>query len=136
LTVDLIGLTDAGAIYAPQPGDLFQIFEVFGELTGQFGSYELPTLYPSLIWNTSQLYSDGILHVQGMLIETDSLPDSIYPTSRKDRSQTPIGSTSVSSSMRSVPEPSSGMLLGMIIFGRLSLHRPRRIATMGVPQSA
>jgi hypothetical protein len=47
---------------APEAGDEFDILD-FGSLTGIFDSVELPALVSGLVWDNSQLLSDGILAV-------------------------------------------------------------------------
>ncbi len=69
LTLDLIGLNPGDFAYQPQLGDSFNIFEVHGQWTGQFGSYFLPTLGKGLEWNLSQLYSHGSIFVSQVIPE-------------------------------------------------------------------
>jgi T5SS/PEP-CTERM-associated repeat protein len=63
LTIDLIGLNPGDPIFAPQLGDSFRIIEVSGLWTGQFGTYNFPTLAPELRWDRSNLYTGGIISV-------------------------------------------------------------------------
>jgi len=46
--------------YAPQAGDQFNLFD-FGSSGGAFSQTNLPTLGGSLFWNTSLLYSSGVI---------------------------------------------------------------------------
>jgi putative glycosyl hydrolase len=52
------------AVGAPGPlaGDSFDILD-FGSLTGIFDAVVLPTLTPGLVWDNSQLLSDGLLQI-------------------------------------------------------------------------
>jgi hypothetical protein len=63
LNVSLIGLNENDPPYQPSFGDMFQIIEVHGVWTGQFGTLNLPQLTGGLQWNTSHLYSSGMLSV-------------------------------------------------------------------------
>lgn len=49
--------------YRGRAGDSFDLFDFNGELTGRFGSMNLPALDSGLFWQTGQLYSDGVLNV-------------------------------------------------------------------------
>jgi T5SS/PEP-CTERM-associated repeat protein len=58
-----VRLVDAGAgLFAPAAGNSFDILD-WGTLSGTFSSIQLPTLAGSLAWNTSQLYTTGVLSV-------------------------------------------------------------------------
>ena len=46
--------------YTPQAGDQFNLFD-FGSGSGAFSVTNLPTLSPTLYWNTSALYSTGVI---------------------------------------------------------------------------
>ena len=46
--------------YTPQAGDQFNLFD-FGNGSGAFSVTNLPTLSPALYWNTSLLYSTGVI---------------------------------------------------------------------------
>ncbi len=46
--------------YTPQAGDQFNLFD-FGSGSGAFSVTNLPTLSPNLYWNTSALYSMGVI---------------------------------------------------------------------------
>ena len=48
--------------FSPVAGNTFEILD-FGTLTGTFSTISLPTLAPGLVWDTSQLYTDGSLAV-------------------------------------------------------------------------
>lgn len=48
--------------FSPVSGQAFDLFD-WGSLTGQFASFTLPALTNGLSWNTSQLYTRGILSV-------------------------------------------------------------------------
>jgi hypothetical protein len=47
--------------FSPSLGDQFDLFN--GTTTGAFSSYVLPSLNPGLAWDTSLLYTQGILQV-------------------------------------------------------------------------
>jgi T5SS/PEP-CTERM-associated repeat protein len=51
--------------YLPSPGDRFDLMDwnQFGGITGTFSTLNLPTLPGTLVWNTSQLYTSGVLSV-------------------------------------------------------------------------
>lgn len=51
------------ANYDPAFGDSFDLFDYGGELTGTFSSLDLPVLGSGLNWDTSALYSEGIVSV-------------------------------------------------------------------------
>jgi len=63
LTIDLIGLNSGDPNFMPQYGDSFTIIEVYGNWSGQFGGYHLPTLDSGHSWDLSQLYSHGTISV-------------------------------------------------------------------------
>ena len=46
--------------YTPRAGDQFNLFD-FGSGSGAFSQTNLPTLSPTLYWNTSALYSTGVI---------------------------------------------------------------------------
>ena len=48
--------------FAPAAGNTFDILD-WGTLSGTFAALHLPTLTDSLSWNTSQLYTSGVLSV-------------------------------------------------------------------------
>ena len=48
--------------FAPAAGNAFNILD-WGTLSGTFAALQLPTLTGSLSWNTSQLYTTGVLSV-------------------------------------------------------------------------
>jgi hypothetical protein len=111
LWIDLIALAGQNATYVPQVGDAFQIFAVGGAMTGQFQQLFLPSLYTGLLWNTSQLYSDGILRVQGLVNAGESSFVLLNKMGRDTKNQTAPGHTSGSGSVSHVPEPSSATLM-------------------------
>lgn len=49
--------------YQGKAGDAFDLFDWNGGLTGTFGSIALPALTAGLIWQTGELYTDGLLSV-------------------------------------------------------------------------
>jgi hypothetical protein len=51
--------------FAPGAGDAFDILD-FASLSGTFSALNLPGLTPSLFWDSSQLYSAGVLSVQAV----------------------------------------------------------------------
>jgi hypothetical protein len=66
LTVELIPLNPGDPVFQPSLGDAFQIIEVLGTWTGTFGTINLPQLTGSLQWDTSNLYSSGMLSVSAV----------------------------------------------------------------------
>ncbi|MCI0333395.1 MAG: autotransporter-associated beta strand repeat-containing protein [Planctomycetes bacterium] len=48
--------------FSPSPGNAFDILD-WGALAGNFSSLELPTLGGTLTWDTSQLYTSGVLSI-------------------------------------------------------------------------
>ena len=65
-----VSLIDAGAgLFAPEVGDSFDILD-WGGLSGTFASIYLPTL-AGLEWDTSMLYTDGVLSVASPFLEAD-----------------------------------------------------------------
>jgi hypothetical protein len=60
LKVDLIDL--GAGLFAPHSGDSFDILD-WGSVSGIFSAIQLPTLGGGLAWNTSQLYTTGVLSV-------------------------------------------------------------------------
>ncbi len=46
--------------YTPHAGDQFNLFD-FGSSSGAFSATNLPTLSPTLYWNTTLLYSTGVI---------------------------------------------------------------------------
>lgn len=58
-----VNLVDAGAgLFEPAAGDSFDILD-WGSLSGSFASIQLPTLASFLQWDSSQLYTTGVLRV-------------------------------------------------------------------------
>lgn len=49
--------------YRGRAGDSFDLFDFNGGLTGSFGGVNLPTLDSGLLWQTHDLYTDGVLRV-------------------------------------------------------------------------
>ena len=49
--------------YHGQAGDSFDLFDFNHGLTGRFGSVNLPALDTGLLWQTADLYADGVLRV-------------------------------------------------------------------------
>lgn len=52
--------------YLPGAGDSYDLFDWGSQLSGAFGYLNLPTLDPSLFWDTSQLYTEGVLSVRAV----------------------------------------------------------------------
>jgi T5SS/PEP-CTERM-associated repeat protein len=69
-TLNVTRVDLGGGLFAPQAGDSFNIFD-FGSLSGTFGTVNLPTLSSNLTWNTSQLYTTGVLSVAAAGIPGD-----------------------------------------------------------------
>ena len=51
-----------GELYQPGVGDRYDIFD-FGSINSTFFAINLPTINPGLAWDTSDLYTDGVLAV-------------------------------------------------------------------------
>ncbi len=58
--------------FTPSPGQTFEIL-TWGSRSGTFSTLELPALGGSLGWDTSQLYTSGVLSVAAV-----PEPESIY----------------------------------------------------------
>jgi hypothetical protein len=56
--------------FAPHAGDNFNILD-FASLSGTFANIQLPNLGSSLGWNTSQLYTSGVLSVVSLGVPGD-----------------------------------------------------------------
>jgi hypothetical protein len=56
--------------FSPTLGQTFDMLD-FTTLTGTFDTLDLPLLDPGLTWNTSQLYTTGILSVSAGFLEAD-----------------------------------------------------------------
>jgi len=126
--------------FNPSAGQSFNILD-WGSLAGTFSSISLPTL-TGLIWNTSQLYSTGVLSVaipgdfnlDGAVDAADYVmwrktgsPAGGYTTWRTNFGQpggSGSGSLAESSANAAVPEPTTMVLLMFAVAGR-SLRRSR-----------
>lgn len=73
--------------FTPVAGQSFDILD-WGTLTGTFGSLVLPALNTELSWNTSQLYTTGVLSVQSA-----GLPGDYNRNSIVDAATIPCGAT-------------------------------------------
>ena len=60
LKVDLTNL--GNGVFAPSAGSSFDLLD-WGSLSGTFCTIQLPTLSGGLQWNTSQLYTTGVISV-------------------------------------------------------------------------
>jgi T5SS/PEP-CTERM-associated repeat protein len=54
--------------YTPHLGDRFDLFDFLGTASGKFMATNLPALDPALYWNTSSLYSNGVIGVNYVAI--------------------------------------------------------------------
>jgi hypothetical protein len=127
--------------FSPTSGDSFDILN-WGSLSGSFSAIQLPVLGGALAWNTSQLYTVGLLSVglSGDYNGNGVVDAADYVAWRKDPNRTQVqydvwrmhfGETSPGSgawagaapSETAVPEPSSTLLLllGFVIIG-FSVH--------------
>jgi hypothetical protein len=122
--------------YSPTAGASFDILDWSGSRNGTFTSLVLPNLSGSLAWNTSQLYTTGVLSVVAALAgdyngdgvvdaadyvvwrKTDGTPTG-YNAWRANFGETAGGGgTGInSSSHRNVPEPASAasLLVAMLV---------------------
>jgi T5SS/PEP-CTERM-associated repeat protein len=63
--------------FSPISGTSFDILDWTGTRTGTFATLSLPTLAGPLAWNTSQLYTTGVLSVVGAVLAGDYNEDGI-----------------------------------------------------------
>ena len=73
--------------FTPAAGQTFNLFD--GALTGTFDTLQLPTL-AGLAWNTSQLYTNGII---GVNVAPPACPATTTTTASSTPSTTPSGAT-------------------------------------------
>jgi hypothetical protein len=78
--------------FNPSLGDTFDLFD-FATTTGTFYDLSLPALDPGLIWNTSQLYTSGVLSVASGFLEADFEEDGDVDVNDLDRWQNKYGET-------------------------------------------
>jgi hypothetical protein len=138
--------------YVPHGTHSFDVLDWTGTLSGMFSSIQLPTLDGALAWDTSQLYTDGILTVIGEGIDGDFNRDGIvdggdyvmwrkgwrtifsgtdYNTWRQNFGNVAANglNTTIAPVGNSVPEPSPNILLVFIVglghgyYGRPQKHR-------------
>jgi hypothetical protein len=141
-----VSLIDAGSgLFAPKAGDVFDILG-WGSLTGTFSSTQLPALSGVLAWNTSQLYTTGVISVvlpgdfdgDGIVNAADYVVwhkglGTTYTQSDYDVWRSHFGQTAGSGSAllsaeslsAAVPEPASIVLLIMGMFVLCSRRRGR-----------
>ncbi len=128
--------------FAPAAGNVFNIFD-WGTLGGTFSAINLPTLASGLTWNTSQLYTTGVLSVAGVGLPGDNNNNGVvdaadYVVWRKGLGTTytqndydvwranfgqQSGSGSGAIANAAVPEPST---LALLIVGMLATSSRRR----------
>jgi T5SS/PEP-CTERM-associated repeat protein len=115
--------------FEPQAGNSFNILD-WGSIAGTFAALSLPPLPGSLTWNTSQLYTTGVLNVVGPGTSGDynlngvvdaadyvvwrknpgGFPAGAYATWRSQFGQ-PGGSGAGANAIAAVPEPATLVLL-------------------------
>jgi len=123
--------------FNPQSGRSFDILD-WGSLAGTFAAVELPALAGGLQWNTSQLYTAGVLSVglPGDYNANGAVDAADYVVWRKGLGTTytqndynvwrsNFGDTAGSgaASNAAVPEPGSWALVGIAFVGALVRHR-------------
>ncbi|MCF7849953.1 MAG: hypothetical protein K9M45_13960 [Kiritimatiellales bacterium] len=62
----------------PGPGDAFNLIDGAGAVSGEFSNFDLPGLPFALAWDTSEIYSNGTLHVIAATAadaDGDGMPD-------------------------------------------------------------
>jgi hypothetical protein len=121
--------------FSPSSGQAFDILD-WGSLTGAFSSIDLPSL-PGLVWDTSQLYTTGVLSVAASGLAGDYNQDGTvdatdYVVWRKGLGTTYMpsdfnvwranfgamaGSGSVAGANIAVPEPATLVLLMFAVAG-------------------
>ena len=122
LKVDLINL--GNGVFAPSAGSAFDLLD-WGSLSGTFSTIQLPTLSGGLQWNTSQLYTTGVISValpgdfngNGIVDAADYVvwrktdgSQNGYATWRAHFGQT-VGSGAGAITNAAVPEPATLVLL-------------------------
>ena len=125
--------------FTPQQGQAFTLFSG-GTLSGAFSSIQLPDLVSGLAWNTSQLYTTGILAVglagdfngDGVVDTADYVVwrkglDTIYSPSDYNVWRSNFGQTAGSGAgavvSTAVPEPTTLVLL---LVGIVTMQHRRR----------
>ena len=116
--------------FAPSAGQSFNLFD-WGTVSGTFSTLSLPTLGGTLGWNTSQLYTSGVLSIASADYNQDNSVDAAdYVLWRKTSGvpagydlwrghygeSTGSGSSAAQSQSAAVPEPSTAFLLAMAAF--------------------
>jgi hypothetical protein len=142
--LSLDGTLDVSLLYGftPHPGSLFDILD-WGSLAGTFNTLQLPTLTGGLSWNSSRLYTAGILSIgipgdfngNGVVDAPDyvvwrkglgtTYSQYEYNVWRAYFGQT-AGSGTGASANAAVPEPAT---LVMLLLGMLAMCSRRRKAT-------
>ena len=75
--------------YSPQAGDQFNLFS-FGAATGVFSQVNLPALSPWVHWNSSQIYTSGMIFADANSVTVLSGLNSNYPGSYVVGSNSPF----------------------------------------------
>jgi T5SS/PEP-CTERM-associated repeat protein len=102
-TLDVQLVDVGGGTFSPHAGNSFDLLD-WGSLSGTFSAIQLPALSGSLAWNTSQLYTSGVLSVVSAGLPGDynnngSVDAADYVVWRKNQGTThvlpndPIGGT-------------------------------------------
>jgi hypothetical protein len=130
--------------FTPTAGQSFDIVD-WGSLSGTFASIHLPTL-SGLAWNTSQLYTTGVLSVVSAGVAGDYNNNGVvdaadyvvwrkglgttytqddYGVWRSHFGQTSADGGSAATANVAVPEPASGMLvlLAFVLVGAPAQHQ-------------
>jgi autotransporter-associated beta strand protein len=155
--LSLGGILNVSSIngFAPSAGNSFDILD-WGTLSGTFSIIQLPALAGTLAWNTSQLYTSGIISVisgiPGDYTNNGAVDASDYALWRKNENTSnllpndpiggtigaaqfntwrahfgqPSGSGSVASGNATVPEPTTSVILILPSVGMSTLQRWRK----------
>jgi hypothetical protein len=105
--------------FAPAAGNTFDILD-WGTRSGAFASVQLPALAAPLAWNTSQLYSTGVLSV----IDSNFLPGDINRDSHVDVADVSAMMTALSdlTTYQSTHGPGGGALTNQQLLDIADLH--------------
>jgi fibronectin-binding autotransporter adhesin len=129
--------------FSPAAGDSYDILD-WGSRTGTFATFVLPTLANGLVWNTSQLYTTGVLAVIVTDFNNDGQVDAAdyvlwrktpnafggdpagYNAWRASFGESTAGTAAAIANQAVVPEPSTAALLivAIVAFTRSCCLRP------------
>lgn len=120
--------------FTPLAGQSFNLFD-WGTVSGSFSTLSLPTLSNTLGWNTSQLYTSGVLSIASADYNQNNSVDAADYILWRKTNGVPAGydlwrghfgeSFGSGTSSAPVPEPSTAFLLAMAAFLTLWPSRQR-----------